>query len=458
MKQTKLLKSILIPTLGVSAIGTIPVVSTSCGSENPNVVHVAGVTLDKTSMTLAVGDTETLSANVFPETATDKSVTWSSNNESVAIVNENGTITAIGVGNATITVTTNDGGLTATCVVTVNSVHITSITLNKISTTLAVGDTETLIATISPENATDKSVTWSSNNESVAIVNENGTITAIGVGNATITVTTNDGGLTATCEVNVCNPYVVVTANADSTLELKNYGENNPDFKYSIDGGINWHSFGPTISWTMHINQCQTLYLKGNNPTGWSPSITSYSCLSFTGNVSISGNIMGLLDNGAAPGKEGDITTIPCDYCFYDLFENSTGITSISEDFLPATTLTNYCYFWMFDSCSSLTVAPELPATILKSNCYDGMFYRCTSLVTAPELPATTLTSHCYGNMFYECSSLNSIKISYIGNYDSTYFNSWVTGVASSGTFYYNGTTQTAQDFKLPSGWRKASF
>ena len=156
--------------------------------------------MDKTSTTLAVGDTETLIATVLPENATDKSVTWSSNNESVATV-VNGRITAVGLGNATITVTTNDGGLTATCVVTVNSVHITSITLNKTSTTLAVGDTDTLIATISPENATDKSVTWSSNNESVAIVNENGTITAVGVGNATITVRTNDGGLTATCEV-----------------------------------------------------------------------------------------------------------------------------------------------------------------------------------------------------------------------------------------------------------------
>ena len=534
MKKTKLLKSILVPTLGISAIGIIPVVSTSCdevhdvtsvslnktsitlavgdtktltatilpenatdksvtwSSNNESVaivnengtitaigvgnatitvttndggltatcevtvdtIHVTGVTLDKTSTTLAVGDTKTLTATILPENATDKSVTWSSNNESVAIVNENGTITAIGVGNATITVTTNDGGLTATCEVTVDTIHVTGVTLDKTSTTLAVGDTKTLTATILPENATDKSVTWSSNNESVAIVNENGTITAIGVGNATITVTTNDGGLTATCEVNVCNPYVVVTANADSTLELNNKGKNNPDLQYSTDDGASWITYSEEIN----IGQGQTLYLKGSNPNGWSTSSSSYSCLSFTGNVSISGNIMGLLDNGAAPGKEGDITTIPCDYCFYDLFENSTGITSISEDFLPATTLTNYCYFWMFDSCSSLTVAPELPATILKSNCYDGMFYRCTSLVTAPELPATTLTSHCYGNMFYECSSLNSIKISYIGNYDSTYFNSWVTGVASSGTFYYNGTTQTAQDFKLPSGWRKASF
>ena len=507
MKQTKLLKSILIPTLGISVIGTIATISTSCGSENPNVVHVAGVTLDKTSTTLAVGDTETLIATVLPENATDKSVTWSSNNESVATV-VNGTITAVGVGNATITVTTNDGGLTATCVVTVNSVHITSITLNKTSTTLAVGDTETLIATISPENATDKSVTWSSNNESVAIVNENGTITAVGLGTANITVRTNDGGLTATCEVNVCNPYVVVTANADSTLTLNNIGvgENNPDLQYTTDG-TNWTTYNTAIN----ISQGQRLYLKGNNPTGWSHTNSSYSSLSITGDVSISGNVMGLLDNGAAPGKEGDITTIPCDYCFYDLFENSTGITSISEDFLPATnlksncyngmfykctalpaapelpatiladscysamlagcaslitapklpakTLADWCYTSMFSGCTSLTTAPELPATTLAENCFLYMFYQCTSLTTAPTLPATRLFDGCYQYIFFGCKSLNSIKIGYLGYCYKDYFSNWVNGVASSGTFYNNEvSSQTAQDFQLPSGWTTEKF
>ena len=112
----------------------------------------------------------------------------------------------------------------------------------------------------------------------------------------------------------------------------------------------------------------------------------------------------------------------------------------------------------MFDSCSSLTVAPELPATSLKNGCYDDMFFGCTSLTTAPELPATNLKESCYDDMFYKCSKLNSIKIGYIGNYDSTYFDTWVTGVASSGTFYYNGTTQTAQDFGLPSGWTTEHF
>ena len=77
MKTTKLLKSILIPTLGISAIGTIAAVSTSCGQANPDpdIVHVTSVELDKTSATLTIGDTETLTATVLPENATDKSVT-----------------------------------------------------------------------------------------------------------------------------------------------------------------------------------------------------------------------------------------------------------------------------------------------------------------------------------------------------------------------------------------------
>jgi hypothetical protein len=83
--------------------------------------------------------------------------------------------------------------------------------------------------------------------------------------------------------------------------------------------------------------------LKANNPTGWSHS-SGGSVLRIVGNVSISGNVMGLLDNGAKPGESGDITNIPCDYCFIHLFENSTGIKSVSEDFLPATSLTNACY------------------------------------------------------------------------------------------------------------------
>ena len=159
---------------------------------------------------------------------------------------------------------------------------------------------------------------------------------------------------------------------------------------------------------------------------------------------------MGLLDSGAKSGEQGDITDIPCSSCFYNLFENSIGITSVSDSFLPARTLADHCYASMFHSCTKLEKAPELPATTLTDSCYRAMFAFCTSLSTAPELPATTLAESCYTYMFQECtslttapdlpaitltnssycyqyifincSSLNSIKISYIGNYDSNYF------------------------------------
>ena len=103
MKKSKLLKSIWIPALGIPAIGSIAAVCTSCGN-----VSVTGVTLDMTSKTLAVGETETLRATVLPENVTDKTVAWTSSNYSVVTVYENGQITAVGLGIATITAKTKD--------------------------------------------------------------------------------------------------------------------------------------------------------------------------------------------------------------------------------------------------------------------------------------------------------------------------------------------------------------
>ena len=166
-------------------------------------VHVTGVSLDKTSLELTEGDTETLTATVEPSDATNKNVTWSTSDASIATVTD-GVVTAVAPGTATITVTTENGNKTATCAVTVTAatVPVTGVTLNKTSTSLYVGDTETLTATVAPDNATDKTVTWTSSNPSVATV-ENGVVTAVSAGTATITVTTDDGTKTATCTVTV---------------------------------------------------------------------------------------------------------------------------------------------------------------------------------------------------------------------------------------------------------------
>ena len=174
------------------------------GSVVPD-VPVTGVSLDRTAASLNVGGMVTLTATVSPSDATNKGVTWSSDDETVATV-ENGVVTAVGEGTATITVITDDGNHTATCEVTVteDTIEVTGVTLDNSEMTLYTdGRTGELTATVSPSNATNKGVTWGSSNPSVATVDENGVVTPVSAGTATITVTTVDGGLTASCTVTV---------------------------------------------------------------------------------------------------------------------------------------------------------------------------------------------------------------------------------------------------------------
>ncbi len=166
-----------------------------------NVVAVESITLDKSSLELNEGETATLVATVKPDNATNKTVTWSSSRTSVATVDANGKVTAVAEGTATITAQAGDK--TATCTVTVkkNVVAVESVTIDKSSLELTEGETATLVATVKPDNATNKTVTWSSSNQSVATVDQNGTVTAVAEGNTTITAKAGDK--TATCTVTV---------------------------------------------------------------------------------------------------------------------------------------------------------------------------------------------------------------------------------------------------------------
>ena len=146
-----------------------------------------------------------MTATVAPANATDKSVTWTSSDEAKATV-VNGHVIALAAGNPTITVTTTDGGKTATCELTISNVAVTGISLNKDAATIykgSVANTVQLIPTITPDNATIKTVSWESSDETVATVDENGLVTAVAEGTATITVTTTDGNFTATCAITV---------------------------------------------------------------------------------------------------------------------------------------------------------------------------------------------------------------------------------------------------------------
>ena len=179
-------------------------------------VAVTGVTVSPTEVTLGVGATQQLTPTVSPNNATNKTVSYSSNATNVATVSSSGLITAVAAGNATITVTTQDGSKTATCAVTVTApVAVSGVSLNKNSTSIEVGSTETLTATVAPNDASNKTVNWTTSDSNVATVS-GGVVTAVGKGSAIITVTTADGGYTATCSVTVTAPSsVTFTAGTD---------------------------------------------------------------------------------------------------------------------------------------------------------------------------------------------------------------------------------------------------
>ena len=148
------------------------------------------------------GETLQIKATVTPETALDKTVTWASSNTEVATVTADGLVTAVADGQTTITVTANDGGgVKAECVITV-STKVETITLNETQKVLELGQTFQIEATVTPEEATDKTIVWSSANEAVAKVSETGLVTAVKTGVAVITATAKDGGgAKATCRI-----------------------------------------------------------------------------------------------------------------------------------------------------------------------------------------------------------------------------------------------------------------
>ena len=163
---------------------------------------VTSVDLNKTSNEMTVGDTFQLTATVYPKDATNQKISWSSSDEKVATVDKDGLVTAKSYGKAAITVTTADGGYTRSCNITVSPIAVTGITLNKKAITVGVAESFTLVPTITPENATDKSVTWTSSKPAVATVKD-GVITGVSEGTAIVIAKTVDGAKTASCTVTV---------------------------------------------------------------------------------------------------------------------------------------------------------------------------------------------------------------------------------------------------------------
>jgi uncharacterized protein YjdB len=308
-------------------------------------------------------------------------------------------------------------------------IQVSSVSLDKTVLELPVGSSSTLTATVNPSNAADKSVSWNSSDETVATVVD-GVVSAVAPGEADITVTTTDGGKTATCHVTVPTPSTdfnpvttpfTIEAVEDGTAITVACGDGKT-LRYSKDGGVNWIDVSTTSN-TIELAAGETAILMGN---------TTITCngTKITSNKDcyIYGNIMCLIY------PDYDVRTeILVDSAFSGLFYSM----SVSSDILMH--IKNHP-----------TKDIALPATTLTTSCYANMF-RGTGIDRSPVLPATTLASGCYTRMFYNCASLTKVTCLAKDNMSSS-CNAWLSGVASEGTFY-KAAGATWSTGTIPTGW-----
>ena len=232
-------------------------------------------------------------------------------------------------------------------------------------------------------------------------------------------------------------------------------------FQTSRDGGNTWVNY--TLDSAIRLNtgdevSFRTLYDRtGPNDL---QSASKYTRFWMTGKIEAWHNVMSLY-------RTNDFATYESvsSYCFYELFASCTSLTKAPA--LPATRLNDSCYSTMFAGCTSLTKAPELPATTLAQYCYHNMFNGCTSLTKSPALPATTLADRCYWEMFYGCSSLNEVRCQMPSSYSaedipkytgSGVYDAWLYNVSSTGTFYTNADANWPSGAGgIPTGWTRVN-
>ena len=212
------------------------------------------MTVTPSRIEIIEGESAVLSASVSPEAASDRAVAWSSSDRSVATVDKAGTVHGLRPGTATVTATAE--GKSGTCAVTVKAkaVGVTEVTLDKTELTLTEGETETLTATVKPDNADNRKVTWSSDKTEIATVDGAGKVTAVKAGEAVVTVTTEDGGKTATCKVTVKAKAVPVTGVDVNPWVMTLSVRGTSKLSYTIrpadatNQNVKWESESPSVA------------------------------------------------------------------------------------------------------------------------------------------------------------------------------------------------------------------
>lgn len=208
------------------------------------IISVNNVSLNKNNLTLNIGETETLTYSISPSNSYNQDVSWSSSDSSVAKVNSSGKITAISKGTTIIKIITKDGSKIDSCEVNVKAIDVTGITLNNNTLNLVHGNSANLVATILPNNATNKNISWSSSDSSVATVNSSGKVIAIKKGTTIITATTSDGSYTAKCIVSVSNPELTAKGSIGIRTTVSSSGATRGIFaEINASGGTGTYTY-----------------------------------------------------------------------------------------------------------------------------------------------------------------------------------------------------------------------
>lgn len=370
--------------------------ATKTESIDPDTIVVTGVSLNKTSETLKIGDSLSLTANVTPSNASNKNVTWSSFNSNIASV-VNGVVTANRAGTATITVTTEDGGFVATCIITVeadpqpddDNIPVTGIALDKNDVELIVNSSNgaVLTPTVFPENATNVELIWSNSNPSVVDLAffESGKALLVGlsVGTATITATTVDGGFVASC---------VVTVKKDNSVEYSK--------------GLEFTSNGNGTCYVSGIGTCtDTEIVIPSIYNGM--SVVAIDRDAFSGNAKITGVVIPdtvTKIDGYAFDDCTALTEITIPGSVKEIGSRAfSGCTNLNKAvFMDGVT---YVGLFMFESCSNLKEV-ILPNTITEIK--KGAFRWCSGL-TKITLSSNLTT---IGELaFQSCRKLTSISL-----------------------------------------------
>ncbi|MCQ2146480.1 MAG: Ig domain-containing protein [Bacteroidales bacterium] len=393
----------------------------------PDTVAVKSISLDSDAISIKVGSSATISVRFTPGNASNQNIIWTSSDESVAVVSD-GIVQGIDAGTATITATSEDGGYTDRCKITVEKKrpNVSSIMIEPTSVSLYEGETATLKAIILPEDAYYSFINWKSSDPSVATV-EDGVVTAVKNGVVTITATVQDY-FKAKCQIEVKakkRNYLRFTAleEAEISLDITGavYVAELEAMKTDADNNDGlWTEFN--VGDVVKLNKDESLSLRAKSVNNrFSKSVSGYyKFIIKNGKVSASGNIMSLLDQ------------------------------TCTSNYVP-----EYAFYGLFGSCDNLISAPELPATELSYCCYERMFGSCSNLEYAPELPATKLAINCYSKMFRNCTRLKYIKMMATDISAGGCLTEWTYDVPETGTFVKNKNADWDVRGKdgIPNGW-----